>query len=232
MNSYENWQDFYPRPMLKRQSFFNLNGEWFLDNTSIDIPFPPQSTLSHYNKEVNDHLIYIKEFQLPQDFVPENHRILLHFGAIDQIACVYINNQYLGEHIGGYLPFSFDITDFLKDGVNQLRVDVTDTLSHVYPYGKQRKKRGGMWYTPVSGIWQTVWIEAVPQQAIQNIKITPSLSGIHIHIDSDATQYHISIPLNARHSRNLPPLRKCTVSREVTPSTVWLPPSRPGICPR
>lgn len=196
MNSYENWQDFYPRPMLKRQSFFNLNGEWFLDNTSIDIPFPPQSTLSHYNKEVNDHLTYIKEFQLPQDFVPENHRILLHFGAIDQIARVYINNQYLGEHIGGYLPFSFDITDFLKDAVNQLRVDVTDTLSHVYPYGKQRKKRGGMWYTPVSGIWQTVWIEAVPQQAIQSIKITPSLSGIHIHIDSDATQYHISIPLN------------------------------------
>ncbi len=195
MNNYENWQELYPRPMLKRQSFLNLNGEWKLNTTPIFIPFPPQSSLSQYHQEVQDHLTYIKEFQLPEHFSSQNNHILLHFGAVDQIADVYLNNQYLGNHTGGYLPFSFDITNFLQDDMNTIRVEVVDTLSHTYPYGKQRKKRGGMWYTPVSGIWQTVWIEAIPQQAIHNIKITPSLSSIHIDIDSDASQFYISIPL-------------------------------------
>ena len=99
------------------------------------------------------------------------HRVLLHFGAVDQIATVYLNGVLLGKHEGGYLPFSFDITDVLKEE-NLLEVKVIDALDTDYPYGKQTKKRGGMWYTPVSGIWQNVWLEEVPCEYISDIKIT------------------------------------------------------------
>ena len=157
----ETWSNTYPRPQFKRDSFYSLNGEWTLNGQNIIVPYPPQSSLSQYHGEITEQLQYQKTFTLPSDFYQKDDRIILHFGAVDQIAKVSINHHELGEHQGGYLPFSFDITDFIKED-NNLIVDVIDTLSHDYPYGKQRKDRGGMWYTPVSGIWQTVWIEAVP----------------------------------------------------------------------
>ena len=94
---------------------------------------------------------YIKKFTVNEDFLRD--KTLLHFGAVDQVALVDLNGELLGTHIGGYLPFSFDVTEHIHVGENTLTVKVWDNLDTEIPYGKQRKKRGGMWYTPVSGIW-------------------------------------------------------------------------------
>ena len=168
--------DVYPRPQLVRDSFFSLNGTW--DFTAgegkwetITVPFPPESLLSgiHRHMGKRPHLIYKKTFTLPKGFMRD--RVILHFGAVDQIATVTLNGTVLGEHHGGYAPFSFDITDTLQ-GSNTLVVEVTDNLSDkILPYGKQCEKRGGMWYTPVSGIWQTVWIESVPSDYVRSLQI-------------------------------------------------------------
>ena len=164
----------YPRPRLVRDSFFCLNGEWGLTATDgaeykITVPFPPESVLSGVGKRMGEkpHIIYKKSFSLPANFLRE--RVILHFGAVDQIAEVILNGKSLGKHIGGYEHFCFDITDCLGDE-NELTVTVTnadDPLS--LPYGKQCEKRGGMWYTPVTGIWQTVWIESVSQNYITEL---------------------------------------------------------------
>lgn len=176
----------YPRPQLKRESFYNLNGDWELEGEKIRIPFPPQSYLSGYDSQVGSHLTYHKIFTIPKEFMKD--RVLLHFGAVDQVAEIYINGKFIGKHEGGYLPFSYDITEKLKvgaEGKNQLEVRVFDDLSSVYPYGKQRKKRGGMWYTPISGIWQTVWLESVPYLYIKDLKVTPDLNGIDLQIHTN-----------------------------------------------
>ena len=104
----------------------------------------------------------------------------MHFGAVDQIAEVWLNGTYLGEHAGGYLPFTFDVTDIAAEGSNVLRVRVTDELDIGLAYGKQRKKRGGMWYTPISGVWQPVWLEGVPEHYISSLRITPTLSAVAV----------------------------------------------------
>lgn len=176
----EAWQE-YPRPQLKRDGYQILNGTWTLDGEKIRMPFPPQAFLSGFQGKVGNQLTYEKKFKLPDSFTKE--RVLLHFGAVDQIAAVYVNGKEVGYHEGGYLPFSCDITDAVLKEENTLVVKVTDTLSHDYPYGKQKKKRGGMWYTPVSGIWQTVWLENVPAQYITDVKLTPDLSGVDIEVN-------------------------------------------------
>ncbi|MBP3451201.1 MAG: glycoside hydrolase family 2, partial [Agathobacter sp.] len=163
------WQS-YPRPQLKRDSYINLNGTWELDGQKIQIPFAPQCSLSEYEGTVGEHLTYKTMFEIPSDFTQP--RVILHFGAVDEVANVYVNDVHVGKHEGGYLHFSFDITETIKRGEkNELRVEVTDILARVYPYGKQSKKRGGMWYTPISGIWQTVWMENVPEDYIKEIKL-------------------------------------------------------------
>ena len=164
-------------------------------------------SLSGLTRQSVEEFSYYTTFTLPENFIKDH--VLLNFGAVDQIAKVYIDDQFVGEHEGGYTPFSFDITDFLV-GRNQsgtqnqtapqnpvaphkIRVDVTDTLDHKYPYGKQKKNRGGMWYTPVSGIWQTVWLESLPEKYIRAIKITPDLEGIVLEIDGDEDEYAVEI---------------------------------------
>ena len=187
----------YPRPQLKRNSFFTLNGEWDFKMTKetslpesyeekILVPFPPESALSGIERghARGEFLYYRRSFTLPEDFKID--RIILHFGAVDQISTVYINGQEVGSNEGGYLPFSFDVTDFLTKGENDITVRAIDDLLLAYPYGKQRLDRGGMWYTPVSGIWQTVWLESVPKEHIRKIKITPSVSSVKIEVDTDA----------------------------------------------
>ena len=186
MNHYDSY---YPRPLLRRNSFFSLNGKWKLNGKDIEIPFPPESRLSGYNGDLS-RIDYYKEFVLTEDFYEQDKRIILNFGAVDQICDVYLNNEFLVNHEGGYLPFSIDITENLKE-TNILEVKVKDELDYFYPYGKQSKNPKGMWYTPVSGIWQSVWIEAVPKDYIRNIHISTDMNTLNIHIDSDANEFEI-----------------------------------------
>lgn len=169
--------DVYPRPTLVRDSFFSLNGEWELTATdgkieTITVPYPPESILSGVGRSMGKrpHLIYKKTFRLPDGFVKD--RVILHFGAVDQIAEVIFNGNSLTTHVGGYGHFSFDVTDSILNE-NDICVTVVDNLcDKILPYGKQREDRGGMWYTPVSGIWQTVWLESVSEKYVKKLNIT------------------------------------------------------------
>lgn len=191
------WMNYYPRPQLRRDSFFSLNGQWSLDRKPVLVPYPPQSSLSAFTGQVEDRLLYQKAFALPEGFASPGDRVLLHFGAVDQVADVTLNGTPVAHHQGGYLPFSADVTDWLAPGENLLEVIVLDDLSRDYPYGKQCKKPHGMWYTPVSGIWQSVWMEAVPEQYIRSLRVTPDLTGLWLEVETDAEAYTVTIPLQA-----------------------------------
>ena len=183
-DTFDVWQE-YPRPQMKRSNWACLNGEWTLNGKSIRVPFPPESELSMYKDSVNGHLEYRRSFKVHET----EGRIILHFEAVDQIAEVFVNNQKVITHEGGYLPFEVDISNYVVyDKENSLVVKATDTLSFDYPYGKQCKKRGGMWYTPVSGIWKSVWLEYVPNTYIQKIKVTPDLEGVRVEVDINSEE--------------------------------------------
>ncbi len=185
------WNE-YPRPQLQRDSFLCLNGIWeFSASESFDtaatesilVPYPPESRLSGICRSMGKDptVCYRRTFTLPEDFIRD--RVLLHFGAVDQTAKVLLNGTELGTHRGGYEDFSWDITAHLQKE-NCLEVYVTDSLSDaVLPYGKQRYKRGGMWYTPVTGIWQTVWLESVPDIHVRRLSIRTTLDTVHITAD-------------------------------------------------
>ncbi len=194
----------YPRPQLVRDSYLCLNGPWeFFANEellgTITVPFPPESRLSGIERltQKKDTLTYRRTFTLPEGFTKD--QVLLHFGAVDQSATVFVNGTLAGEHTGGYLPFTLDITALLKKGENQLTVTVTDPLDPNLPYGKQRYKRGGMWYTPISGIWQTVWLESVPKNAIESIKITPALEHVTFEIQGGAEEKILTLKNGESH---------------------------------
>ena len=180
--------DAYPRPQMRRERWMNLNGKWRLNGQEILVPFPPQALLSGYKGRVGAKLEYARSFTLPEEFFSEQGkggRVLLHFGAVDQVAEVFLNGRFVGRHEGGYLPFWFDVTEYLADdekGENLLCVKAEDTLSARYPYGKQRKARGGMWYTPVSGIWQSVWLEPVPDSYIERLDVTADTRKVRIAV--------------------------------------------------
>ena len=181
------WEE-YPCPQLRRDSFFCLNGKWRFaingeEQGDILVPYPPESKLSGATApKPGDQMTYEREFRLPEGFRKE--RVLLHFGAVDQECTVYLNDVELGSHVGGYLPFSFDVTNLLQEE-NTLRLLAFDPLDHDLPYGKQKVDRGGMWYTPVSGIWQTVWMESVAEKYIRGVKLEPSLDSVIITVDGD-----------------------------------------------
>lgn len=194
--AHNSWDRYYPRPQLRRDSFFPLNRGWTLNGRPIRVPWPPQAPLSEYGGQVGDVLRYETAFTLPEGFAPRGCRVLLHFGAVDQVAEAWVNGQSVIRHEGGYLPFSADITDALCSGENRLEVKAVDTLSHDYPYGKQHKRPHGMWYTPVSGIWQPVWLEAVPErEAVSGLRITPDLTGIQVEVEADGAEFTVSVPL-------------------------------------
>ena len=168
------WDAYYPRPQMCRESFYCLNGlNWTLNGRPIRLPFPPQSKLSGYEGEIGETLHYAAAFTLPEGFCKEGQRVILHLGAVDQLANVTVNGQHAACHEGGYLPFSADITALLQEGENELRIEAVDRLDPDIPYGKQSKNPHGMWYTPVSGVWQSVWLEAVPKKYIRSLRITP-----------------------------------------------------------
>ncbi len=184
------WNE-YPRPQFKRDSYLNLNGKWQLSVLNkngtenlgqITVPYPPESRISGIERELGkgEKYVYTREFELPENF--NKGKIFMHFGAIDQICEVEINGKAAGGNVGGYLPFSLDITEPISVGSNTVKVTVTDNLDTELAYGKQRKNRGGMWYTPISGIWQTVWLESVPQTYIQGLRITPTLDSVTFKI--------------------------------------------------
>ena len=184
----------YPRPQLKRDSFYCLNGKWDFEvsenpeiprnfTREILVPFCPESILSGVDEvfEEENFLFYKTLFSLPTEFLKD--RVILHFGAVDGEADVFLNGKKIGDHIGGYDPFEFDITEHLKEE-NVLIVRVNDRLSEqIYPYGKQCKKRGGMWYTSISGIWQTVWLESVPQKYIKTLSIETGENFAEISVE-------------------------------------------------
>ncbi len=186
----------YPLPQMKRDLFHIIKENWTLNGSPVRMPYVPQSELSGYEGEVGSALTYETVFTVPETFTKE--RILLHFGAVDQLAEVWLNDVLIGSHEGGYLSFTFDITEGVKrDGENRLVVKVTDELDKDYPYGKQCVKRGGMWYTPTSGIWQNVWIENVPDNYIESVKITPDLEGIALEVyRSEQTSISAEITLH------------------------------------
>ncbi|MBO5938796.1 MAG: glycoside hydrolase family 2 [Clostridia bacterium] len=182
----------YPRPHLKRDSFLCLNGAWDFSvvtereaphyEEKILVPFVPESPLSGIGRTIPDGatLCYRKELSLPDGF--SRGRILLHIDAADQISTVLLNGKILGTHRGGYERFTLDLTDAL-DEKNTLEIFVTDELdSKILPYGKQKKKRGGMWYTPISGIWQTLWLESVPEVYIKDISVKTTLSSATLSV--------------------------------------------------
>lgn len=194
----------YPRPQLVRDSFLSLNGSWDFEITETDaipdnyskkilVPFPPESLLSGIEKRIpkNSYLAYRRFFTLPEGFVKKS--VILHFGAVDQRCKVYVNGKQVGKNVGGYLPFSFDITDALTDGENEITVIARDCLCKNLPYGKQKDKRGGMWYTPVSGIWQTVWIESLPEKPILSLKIEQNDKNAKITVNSEAETKRLTL---------------------------------------
>ncbi len=192
----------HPRPQKKREDFLSLNGKWKFSVRDekgnrpmgeIVVPFPPQSKASGIgaNFKKTDILVYERKFTMPTTFKKEH--VMLHFDAVDQIATVYLNGKVLGKHIGGYIPFSFDITELLVSGENSLLVEVSDDGDTELPYGKQREKRGGMWYTPISGIWQSVWLEGMPKNHIDELKITPSLQSVMIETTGGNTDKQITV---------------------------------------
>ena len=228
------WNDTYPRPQLVRDEWMGLNGEWRFrtekkgktkspdsaseDWETIQVPFCPESSLSGIGRRIaqGETMIYEREFSVPQGW--EGRRVILHFDAVDQTCRVFIDGREAGAHEGGYLPFSIDITEFLKtepedagqsdesnseegtaaadergleldwsDGadsndsdVHVLRVEAIDNIDHRYPWGKQKRDNGGMWYTPVSGIWKSVWMEPVSDVHIESVTVNCGADWVDI----------------------------------------------------
>ena len=193
----------YPRPQMVRADWMNLNGLWnyAITEASADylkaegkilVPFAVESSLSGVGRNItkNDALWYEKTFTLPRNWAGKN--ILLHFGAVDWQAEVFVNGTLVGEHKGGYDPFSFDVTPFLKkSGKQTLKVKVMDaTDNSLQPRGKQCNLARGIWYTPVSGIWQTVWLEPVGPAHIENYYVVSDIDNgtMSFEVESSASE--------------------------------------------
>lgn len=193
----------YPRPQLRRDNWINLNGEWNFDfddevkgikekwnenhtySKKIIVPFPYQSKLSGIDdRSIHDHVWYQRDFEYKKQ---DNLRTILHFGAVDYEATIYVNQKPVGNHTGGSTSFSFDITDFLNDdGKQNLTVYVFDpTLDAYISRGKQawREKPFECFYDRTTGIWQTVWIEEVSASGLDNLKIIPDLDNKQVRFD-------------------------------------------------
>ena len=178
----------YPRPQMKRDRWVNLNGLWDYAITSasappptrmdgrILVPYPVESKLSRVARRVtpDDRIWYRRSFTVPQDWAGEH--VMLNFGAVDFSATIWVNGAVVGTHKGGFDRFGFDITDYLKPGQNELVVQVADpTSAGTQPRGKQILDPSSIWYTAVSGIGQTVWLEPVPKLHIEDVRATPDI---------------------------------------------------------
>ena len=187
----------YPRPQMVRDSWLCLNGPWDCAfrvsggipdhfDGQILVPFSPETELSGLCRTLgkDETLWYHRTVELPESF--DGRRILLHFGAVDQEAVVWVNGRLIARHTGGYLPFEAEITAALTGRRAEILVRVRDeTDANEHSRGKQKTKRGGIWYTPQSGIWQTVWLEAVPESYIKSLTVTPDYDRAQVHISAE-----------------------------------------------
>jgi len=203
----------YPRPMMVREEWKSLNGLWDYSIVPVSqdvpetwdgkilVPYPAESALSGVKRRVgkNSLLWYYTRFTIPETWT--NRKVLLHFEAVDWETKVWVNDQIVGTHKGGYDPFSFDITENINDSDEQIMlISVYDpTDGGTQPRGKQVADPRGIWYTPVTGIWQTVWIEPVPEESISEIftitNIDNSTIEITVHSEQDASNSGVAITI-------------------------------------
>ena len=209
LDTTKTWRE-YPRPLLQRKQWTNLNGPWEYAITEIDqtdppgkwdgkitVPFAVEAPLSGVEKRFTpeDALWYRREIAIEKQ---DDKRYLLNFEAVDYRSTLWINDAKIGTHVGGNLPFSFDITEAIQSGKNRILLKATDATDSAYQlHGKQRLEPRGIWYTPVSGIWQTVWMEEVPaNRYIKHLETKPGTDGkvrIGIHTSSHGEQVKDSV---------------------------------------
>ncbi|WP_409271216.1 glycoside hydrolase family 2 protein [Neobacillus sp. SCS-31] len=221
-----NYRPEYPRPQFVRKEWLNLNGEWdfaFDDenvgvrekwfnngdafNRKINVPFAYQSKLSGiHDSTFHDHVWYRRECSVPADW--KGKRILLHFGAVDYRAWIYVNGQFARFHEGGHTPFSLDITDLLSWGAESIVVRVEDpSTDETIPRGKQFwvEKSDAIWYTRTTGIWQTVWLEPVGKASLSKLRVTPDIDHgdviAEFEVDGDFTQKCVEIDISFKGER-------------------------------
>jgi beta-galactosidase/beta-glucuronidase len=230
----------YPRPQLVRDRWINLNGLWEYAITPVDavpekmdghilVPFAVESALSGVGKSVTEHdaLWYEREFSVPKDWA--GSRIMLNFGAVDWKAEVYVNDELAGCHTGGYAPFSFDVTDLLLQGkTNSLKVKVTDgTDSWFQPRGKQVSEPEGIWYTAVTGIWQTVWMEPVSESYVKSCHSVADIdaSVLNVYVDAVLTEGDVCEVVLMECGNVINKGRGTEVSLHVPQMKLWSPDS-------
>ena len=200
----------YPRPQFKRDSYICLNGYWeyaikkddalpeFYDG-KILVPFSPEVEKSGVHKTVmpDDYLFYRLNYQIPKKFIKD--KVILHFCAVDQIAELFINGQFVLKHVGGFLPFSVDIKPFLKNEEIEIVLRVQDTTNtSFHSSGKQSLKPGGIWYNPQSGIYMPVWMESVNNGYIEEMKITPDIDTNTVNIRFKSANKTAKLELNGK----------------------------------
>ena len=200
----------YPRPQLKRDSYICLNGYWEYAIRTIEsipdvfdgqilVPYSPEVEKSGVNKVVgpSDYLFYRLNYEIPQDFIKD--KVILHFGAVDQIAELFINGKFVLKHVGGFLPFSCDIKPYLKCNKVEIVLCVQDTTNSSYhSSGKQALNPGGIWYKPQSGIYMPVWMESVKEGFIEKIKITPDIDKKVVNLRFISSEKTAKLELNGR----------------------------------
>ena len=191
----------HPHPQNMRKNWLCLNGEWKLQKISANgkinydgkilVPFSPETLRSgceeNFLLQPEETLLYTRTFTLTNE--QKSGRVKLHFGAVDSACEVFLNGQAIGGHQGGFTPFEFVVENYLQTGANEIVVRVTDEgTRNGDARGKQSDKRGGIWYTPQSGIWQTVWLEFMPKSSIERIKITPDITACKVDVSFDCDE--------------------------------------------
>ncbi|MCM1127041.1 MAG: glycoside hydrolase family 2 [Lachnospiraceae bacterium] len=223
----------YPRPQMRRNDYTVLNGLWDYAFTDTDtppssydgqilVPFSPESSLSGVNRQLLPHqfLWYRTSLPIIQNTFSSHNRLLLHFGAVDYYAKLFINGQAVTSHQGGYLPFTADITDFLQPEHNELLLKVQDsTGENDEAKGKQTLERGGIFYTAQSGIWQTVWLEQVPASHVESL-----------WFDTDYDAQKVTVHITASVQGTVPPLMVSLLAegREIASGSIELQSKQPG----
>ena len=198
----------YPRPQFKRDSYICLNGYWEYAIRTIEsipdvfdgqilVPYSPETEKSGVNKIITpkDYLFYRLRYEIPQDFIKD--KVILHFGAVDQIAELFINGKFVMKHVGGFLPFSCDIKPYLEDNKLEIILRIQDTTNSSYhSSGKQSLNPGGIWYKPQSGIYMPVWMESVKLGYIEKIKITPDIDKNIVKLQFISDEKTAKVELN------------------------------------